>query len=138
MQLPEIEIKVFTGDPARQIATHRNEVPGVAKGCSLTFSIVNPHVVPEFATVEWTVRNEGQEADQLSDLGHRRIGMRLLATNEHTAYVGRHFMDCVVRMNGQVYAARRVPVNIRDVQYVPRNPPRPAYTKIRSLLRRRR
>jgi hypothetical protein len=47
-------------------------------------------------------------------------------------------MDCVVRLNGQVYAVRRVPVTIRDVQHVARNPPRPPYTKLRSLFRRRR
>lgn len=138
MQLPEVEIKVFSGNPARLIATHRNEVPGVAKDCSLTFIIVNPHVVPEFATVEWTVRNEGQEADQRSDLGHRRVGMRLLSAEEHTAYRGRHFMDCVVRVNGQIYAVRRVPVAVRDIQHAARNPPRPSYTKIRSFMRRRR
>lgn len=138
MQLPEVEVKVFTGSPPRLVATHRNEVPGVAKDCALSFTIVNPHVVPEFATVEWTVRNEGQEADQRSDLGHRRVGMHLLSTEEHTAYVGRHFMDCVVRLNGQVFAVRRVPVNIRDVQHVARNPPRPPYTKLRSRFRRRR
>jgi hypothetical protein len=121
MQLPEVEIKVFTGNPARLVATHHNEVPGVAKDCVLTFTIVNPHVVPEYATVEWTVRNEGQEADQRSDLGHRRVGVCLLSADEHTAYVGRHFMDCVVRLNGQVYAVRRVPVTIRDIQHVARN-----------------
>lgn len=138
MQLPEIEIKVFAGNPARLVATHRNEVPEVPKNCSLVFSITNPHVVPEFATVEWTVRNEGQEADQKSDLGHRRVGMRLLSAEEHTAYQGRHFMDCIVRLNGQIYAVRRVPVAIRDLPHAERNPPRPSYTKLRSFLRRRR
>jgi hypothetical protein len=138
MQLPEVEVKVFTGTPRRLVATYRNEVPGAAKNCELSFTIVNPHVVPELATVEWTVRNEGQEADQRSDLGHRRVGMRLLNAEEHTAYVGRHFMDCVVRLNGQVYAVRRVPVTIRDVQHMSRNPPRPPYTKLRILFRRRR
>lgn len=138
MQLPEVDIKVFTGSPPRLVTTHRNEVSGVAKGCSLSFTIVNPHVVPEFATVEWTVRNEGQDADQRSDLGHRRIGMRLLSTEEQTVYVGRHFMDCVIRLNGQVYAVRRVPVTIRDVQHIARNPPRPPYAKLRSLFRRHR
>lgn len=138
MQLPEVEVKVFAGNGARLIATHRNEVPAVAKDCSLIFTIVNPHVVPEFAAVEWTVRNEGQEADQRNDLGHRRVGIRLLSAEEHTAYVGRHFMDCVVRVNGQVYAVRRVPVTIRDVQQVARNPPQPSYTKLRSRFRRRR
>jgi hypothetical protein len=138
MQLPEVEVKVFNGTPPRLLATHRNEVPGVAKDCTLSFTIVNPHVVPEFATVEWTVRNEGQEADQQSDLGHRRVGMHLLSAEEHTFYVGRHFMDCIVRQNGQIYAVRRVPVTIRDVQHVARNPPKPPYAKLRSLFRRRR
>jgi len=137
MQLPEVEIKVFAGNPARLVATHRNEVPGVEKGCSLIFAIVNPHVVPEFATLEWTVRNEGQEADQRSDLGHRRVGMRLLSAQEHTAYRGRHFMDCIVRLNGQIYAVRRVPVAVRDFQHAVRNPPKPSYTKLRSFFRRR-
>lgn len=138
MQLPEIEVKVFTGSPLRLVSTHHNEVPGVAKDCELSFNIVNPHVVPAFATVEWTVRNEGQEADQRSDLGHRRLGVRLLSADEHTAYVGRHFMDCVVRLDGQIYAVRRVPVTVRDVRHVARHPPKPLYTKLRSSIRRRR
>ncbi|MDP3522516.1 MAG: CBASS cGAMP synthase [Hydrogenophaga sp.] len=138
MQLPEVEVKVFTGNPARLIATHRNEVPSVAKNCTLSFTIVNPHVVPGFATVEWTVRNEGEEADQRSDLGHRRIGICLLSAEERTAYGGRHFMDCIVRLHGQVYAVRRVPVVVRDVQHVARNPPKPPYTKLRSHFRKRR
>jgi hypothetical protein len=71
-------------------------------------------------------------------LGHRRVGMRLLSAEEHTAYVGRHFMDCVVRLNGQVYAVRRVPVTIRDVRHVARNPLKPSYTKLRSRFRQRR
>lgn len=138
MQLPEIDVKVFAGNPSRLVATHRNEVPGVAKNCWLTFTVTNPHVVPQYATVEWTVRNEGEEADFKSDLGHRRMGMQMLSAEEHTAYVGRHFMDCVVRLNGQVYAVRRVPVTIRDVEHVARNPPKPSYTKLRSFVRRRR
>ncbi|MEB0055189.1 CBASS cGAMP synthase [Variovorax sp. LG9.2] len=137
MQLPEIDIEVYSRNPKAFISRHRNEVPGVAKNCDLAFRIVNPHVVPEYATVEWTVRNEGEDADVRSDLGHRQVGMKLLSANEHTAYVGRHFMDCVVRQNGQVYALRRVPVMIREVRHVARNPPRPAYTKLRSFIRRR-
>lgn len=137
MQLPEINIEVFFGDSSASTATYQNEVTDVAKGCRLVFTIVNPHIVPDFGTVEWTVRNEGSEADARSDLGHRQVGMRQLSVEEHTAYVGRHFMDCIVRVNGQVYAVRRGPVTVRDVQRATRNPPRPAYTKIRSFLRRR-
>lgn len=138
MQLPEIDISVFSSNPHTFLSKYRNEVSGVAKGCELVFTIVNPHVVPDYATVEWTVRNEGQEADAQSDLGHRRIGVRMLSATENTAYSGRHFMDCVIRLNSQVYAVRRVPVNIRDIPHAVRNPPRPPYTKLRSFLRRNR
>lgn len=137
MQLPEIDIDVYARNPKRFIARHRNEVSGVAKDCDLMFTIVNPQVVPQFATVEWTVRNQGEEADWSSDLGHRRVGMRVLSADEHTAYIGTHYMDCIVRFNGQVFAVRRVPVIVRDVQHKVRNPPRPAYTKLRSFRRRR-
>lgn len=138
MVLPEIDIAVYSRNPRAFVSKHRNEVPGVAKNSDLVFTIVNPHVVPDYALVEWTVRNEGEEADGRSDLGHRTAGIRQLSTEEHTAYAGRHFMDCIIRMNGQVYAVRRVPVQIRDVQRPSRNPPPPAYTKIRTFLRRRR
>ncbi len=46
-------------------------------------------------------------------------------------------MDCVIRLNGSVYALRRVPVTVRDVQQVARNPPRPTYTRLRSFIKRR-
>lgn len=137
MILPDIEVQVYGGNPKSVLATYRNEVPSVAKDCELTFRITNSHVVPEYATVEWTVRNEGNEADRVNDLGHRRAGFRMLTAKEHTAYIGRHFMDCIVRLNGCVYSVRRVPVNVRNMAYPQRNPPRPAYARIRSILRRR-
>ncbi len=137
MQLPEIEIEIYSRNPKQLVTKFLNEVPAVLKNCDLVFKIINPHIIPEFATVEWTVRNEGEEADTLSDLGHRAIGMRLMTTDEHTAYSGRHFMDCIVRVNGNVFAVRRVPVTVRNIQYPPRNSPKPAYTKLKSFLRRR-
>jgi len=137
MQLPDIDIAVYTGsgDQRRFVANHHNQVAGVAKGCTLIFSIANPHILPQFATVEWTVRNKGLEADAISDLGHRRMGMGMLQAEERTRYLGTHHMDCIIRVNGQVYAARRVPVTIRDVHHV-HAPPQPAYTRF-SLRRRR-
>lgn len=136
--VPDINVAVYARSPRRFIGNYRNEVSNVSKDCDLEFSIANPHVVPDFASVEWTVRNEGVEADVIGDLGHRRAGIRMLNATEQTAYVGRHFMDCVVRCNGQVYAVRRVPVTVRDAKYPPRNTAKPAYTKLRTLMRRRR
>lgn len=138
MQIPDIEITVFVGDSKQAHTTFENEVPGVAKDCSLVFRIKNPHIIPDYAMVEWTVRNAGDEADGIGDLGHRQTGIRLLTVREHTEYSGKHYMDCVVRLNGQVYAVRRVPVHIKNIQRADRNPPKPAYTKFVSRLRRRR
>lgn len=137
MQLPDIDIAVYTGsgDQRRFVANHRNQVAGVAKGCTLIFSIANPHILPQFATVEWTVRSKGLEADAISDLGHRRMGMGMLQAEERTHYLGTHHKDCIIRVNDQVYAARRVPVTIRDVHHV-HAPPPPAYARL-SLRRRR-
>lgn len=117
MVLPEIRIDVHARKPRRHLATHLNGVPGVARDCDLVFTITNPHVVPDYATIEWTVRNAGRDADGVGDLGHRRSGTGLFTAEEKTRYVGRHHMDCVVRVNGQVYAVRRVPVVVRDVAY---------------------
>lgn len=137
MRLPEIDIAVYSRNPRALTATYRNEVPTVVKNCDLTFTIANPYVLPDYATVEWTVRNEGGEADARSDLGHRRVGVGRLSAEESTAYVGRHFMDCIIRVHGQVCAVRRVPVNVRNnVPGALRNPPRPAYTKLKSFRRR--
>lgn len=138
MQLPEIKIDVFKRSPPKElVGSYVNEVPSVPKDCDLVFTITNPHVVPPFATVEWTVRNDGEEAEYLGDLGHRQAGARLLKVEEHTAYAGRQYMDCVVKQSGQVLSLRRVPVLIRDIQYPARNPARPSYTRIKSVRNRR-
>lgn len=137
MQVPDIDIRVYRRNPKKLTSQHRNEVPNVAKGCDLIFSIANPHVIPEFATIEWTVRNNGMEADEIGDLGHRRIGMRMLSADEVTKYAGLHYMDCIVRVGGSVYSVRRIPVNVKDIKYPLRNPALPFYKKIRSVRGRR-
>ncbi|QBR02502.1 CBASS cGAMP synthase [Paraburkholderia pallida] len=115
MQVPEVDISVYDND-GTLLQTYRNEVPTVSKGRSLKFSIVNPHILPGFADISWTVRNEGEESDGVGDLGHTRRGIGMFSVEESTAYVGRHFMDCVVRLNGSIYAVRRILVNIRPNQ----------------------
>jgi hypothetical protein len=138
MQVPEIKIDVYARNPRRHVATYQNQVPTVPKNCDLEFQITNPHVIPDFAMIEWTVRNTDREADAVGDLGHRRGGIRQFSAKEHTQYLGRHFMDCVIRINETVYGVRRVPVSIQNIPIPPRNPPKPAYTKLRSTIRRRR
>lgn len=137
MVLPNIQIDVYARNPKRLIATYTNEVPTVSKNCDLKFSITNTHAVPPFATIEWTVRNSGQEAEVIGDLGHTRLVAMGLKAEESTSYLGKHYMDCVIWLNGDVVAVRRVPVFVKAAEYPQRNPPRPAYTKIRSLFRKR-
>ncbi len=108
MIVPNIQIDVVDKKSARHIATYQNEMASVMRDCTLTFTITNPEVVPAYATVEWTVRNEGPEAEQIGDLGHRQSDGRSLSNSEHTAYCGRHHMDCVIKQNGSVLAVRRI------------------------------
>lgn len=137
MQIPNIQIDVTDSDSRRHLGTYQNELPSVMRKCELKFTIVNPEVIPAFATIEWTVRNEGQEAERIGDLGHRLVTARMLTNTEHTAYAGRHFMDCVVKQHGVVFAVRRIVVKVRNQTLPPRNPPqRPAYTRLKSFRRR--
>ncbi|MFG6432569.1 CBASS cGAMP synthase [Roseateles sp. LYH14W] len=137
MLLPEIEVQIFKRGTTERLATHQNEVLGVLRDRDLKFVITNPHVVPQFASVEWTVRNAGGEADEASDLGHRSYGLRQLSTDEHTAYAGKHYMDCVIRLHGQVHALRRVPVVVKDMLPAERSPVRNApWRRIKTKRRR--
>lgn len=113
MQVPDIGIDVYDRSGGSLLATYRNEVPNVAKGRWLVFRIANTHIVPRYADITWTVRNEGGEADQIGDLGHIQRGIDMYSAEESTAYIGKHYMDCVIRLNGTVFAVRRVPVHIR-------------------------
>jgi len=138
MVVPNIRIDVTDKTSGRNRGTHQNELPSVMLDCNLKFTITNPEVVPRFATVEWTVRNAGDEAEKIGDLGHRTTAVGQFTNTEHTSYVGRHFMDCVIKHNGSVLAVRRIAVNIRNQALPPRNPPkRPAYTRISAMKRRR-
>jgi hypothetical protein len=87
-----------------------NQISSIPKKCSITFTLVNADQLPYGARVEWTVRNEGNEAEGINDLGHP-AGTGYTAT-ESSEYRGRHYMDCVVRQYGHVVAMRRIPVDI--------------------------
>ena len=103
-------------------------MPPTPKECNLTFEILNPQQIPPDAIIEWTVRNDGRDAENANDLGHIKSGgRRELRVVERTLYQGRHYMDCVIRRWGQVIGRRRVTVHIQRHVYPVRNPPKPAY-----------
>lgn len=116
MQVPDIDIGVYDRKGGNLLATYRNEVPSVPKDRWLVFNIANRHVVPQYADISWTVRNAGEEADYIGDLGHIQRGISMHSAEERTAYLGKHYMDCVIRLNGTVFAVRRVPVYIKPDQ----------------------
>jgi hypothetical protein len=116
MQVPDIDIRVYDREGGNLLATYRNEVPSAPKGRWLVFEIEGRHIVPQYADISWTVRNDGEEADHIGDLGHTQRGIGMYSAEESTAYLGKHYMDCVIRLNGTVFAVRRVPVHIQPDQ----------------------
>jgi len=87
-----------------------NEISSVPKNCSITFTLIKNDKLPHGARVEWTVRNEGYEAERTNDLGHK-AGTGFTVT-ESSAYQGSHYMDCIVRQHGHIISMRRIPVII--------------------------
>jgi Adenylyl/Guanylyl and SMODS C-terminal sensor domain len=87
-----------------------NQIGKIPKNCTITFKLMNVEKLPYGATVEWIVRNEGDEAERVNDLGHL-AGTGYIAT-ENSLYKGCHYMDCIIRQYGQVISMRRIPVNV--------------------------
>ena len=138
MQVPDIDIAMYDRQGGNLWENFRNEVPSVAKGRWLVFRIANRHIVPSYADIAWTVRNDGDEADSIGDLGHTQRGIGLFSAEERTAYLGKHYVDCVIRCNGAVFAVRRVPVFIEPDQQKLLARARTGWTKLRTRRGRRR
>jgi len=126
---PEVSVNAVARNNPNLKYSVINKIGPIPKDCNIAFWLVNPHSFPAGTTIEWIVRNEGDEAENINDLGHK-AGSSITAT-EHSAYVGTHYMDCVLRHTGRVIAVRRVPVEITGIAAPRRNPIRqPAYTRI--------
>jgi len=138
MQVPDIEVRVYDKRDGKLLVTHTNEVPSVAKDRWLVFDLANKHVLPDYADISWTVRNDGEEAVHIGDLGHFRRGINMHTVDEITAYLGKHYMDCVIRLNGTIFAVRRVPVNIKPDQKILLAQAQRSWTTLRTRKGRRR
>ena len=129
--IPEVRVRAVS----RTNALHRwdgmNEIGPIPIDCDIHFEVINPRDLPGDATVYWTVRNEGGEAELVNDLGHR-AGTGL-AAEERSAYEGVHYMDCTIKRLGVVLGLRRVRVIVRGNAIARRNPKKkPDYVKLRG------
>jgi hypothetical protein len=125
--IPDVSVRAISKDNPHCTWEDKNRIGPIPKNCSINFKITNGSAFPFGVDVEWMVRNEGNEAENINDLGHR--AGRGLNAEEHSAYRGTHFMDCIVKRNGHVIGLRRIPVQISDTLAPRRNPPkrRPFY-----------
>lgn len=128
---PEVSVRASSRDNNNFRYLGTNEIGPIPKNCTINFRVTNAAYLPPDTQFVWTVRNEGDEAEDINDLGHQ-AGFGLLA-EERSAYNGTHYMDCAAVVRGQLIGVRRVRVIIRD-QRAPRRHPlrRPAYVAFRN------
>ena len=125
---PDIAVEATSKGSPRTF-TGRNEIGPIPKDCDIVFRVVNPIELPRGATIRWMVRNEGEEAEGLNDLGHP-AGYGLVA-EERSAYRGRHFMDVTVWLHGRLIGRRRVSVRIMGLPMPLRAVPPPRWVSLR-------
>ena len=129
--IPEVDVHAVVEENAHQYWKGRNKIGPIPKNCEISFRIANSALLPANSTIKWMVRNEGDEAEAINDLGHK-AGIMLTAS-ERSAYRGTHYMDCVVRQYGVVIGVRRIPVSISAAAMPRRNPAsRPAWVRHRG------
>lgn len=129
--LPDVFVRAVGKKNPNIRLSGKNEIGPIPKDCSITFEIADPWKLPTGTTVNWVVRNEGDEAEYINDLGHR-AGTGFTAS-ESSAYNGTHYMDCILRQNGRIYGVRRIPVRISGISAPLRNPvTRPSWTNLRA------
>jgi hypothetical protein len=129
--VPEVNVRAIARDNLHARWEDLNKIGPIPRDCDIYFTVTNPEIIPGDAVVEWMVRNEGDEAENTNDLGHRAgCGLR---ARERSAYKGTHYMDCVVKRYGRIIGMRRIPVQIHGMFMPRRNPEhRPAYVRLRG------
>ncbi|WP_296167501.1 CBASS cGAMP synthase [uncultured Brevundimonas sp.] len=124
---PQVSVEARPeGSPA--VMRGLNSIGPIPKKSAVTFTLDNARLLPAGAQVRWFVRNEGEEAELVNDMGHvSQVGP---TAREDSAYRGTHYMDVVaVSALGGVLGFRRVPVQVSGMVMPPRNPKRPGYRR---------
>lgn len=128
--LPEVQVNAVSKDNSNLRYSGTNEIGPIPKNCNISFRVSNADRMPYGTQFYWMVRNEGDEAEDINDLGHK-AGQGIEAT-ESSAYNGTHYMDCTAVARGRIIGVRRVRVRINSAVAPKRNPPKPAWTKIKG------
>lgn len=131
--VPEVDV---TAQPRNNVNVRgysgRNMIGPIPRECDIYFKVINTQQIPQGATVEWIARNEGDEAEEINDLGHS--AGQGTSIKDSSAYNGIHYMDVVVKSRyGIPVGFRRIPVEIQGIPVPPRNPKRkPGYSRFKK------
>ena len=107
---PEVRVTAVSRENALWKYSGVNGIGPIPKKCDITFEVTNSLSLPAGTQYFWTVRNEGDEAEDTNDLGH--LAGTGLTAHESSAYKGTHFMDCTAALDGRAVGLRRVLVKI--------------------------
>lgn len=127
---PEVQVNAVSKDNTNLRYSGTNEIGPIPNNCNISFRVSNADQMPYGTQFYWMVRNEGDEAENINDLGHK-AGQGIDAT-ERSAYNGTHYMDCTAIAGGRIVGVRRVRVRIQSLSAPKRNPPKPAWTAIKG------
>lgn len=127
---PQVFVEARPRNKPEHVYRSMNKIGPIPKNCDLTFTLTNAEALPVGAEVRWTVRNQGQEAEDNNDLGHQSD--HALQVEERSAYRGTQYMDVAVRLRGSIIGRRRIPVKITGMILPLRNPPKPSWVKLRG------
>lgn len=128
--LPDVLVHAVSRDNRRFQYDGRNQIGPIPKNCDISFSVTNANRMPYGTRFFWVVRNEGDEAEEMNDLGHKAgTGLR---AQEHSSYNGTHYMDCTAAASGRIVGIQRVRVTISGRRIPKRNPRKPAYVSLRG------
>ncbi len=130
---PEVQIRAVPRENKNKQYNGQNRIGPIPKDCDIYFTLTNARQLPPGANIKWTVRNEGEEAEYINDMGHLALGEDQTKAKESSAYKGTHYMDVAVTSYlGEVLGFRRLPVEISGYFMPPRNPKKPGYTRFRK------
>lgn len=123
---PKIRAKQF--DKSNKIIENTIDKAVTAfKNENLYFSVANKQDYLSDCEVRWTVRNQGEEAGRINDLGHAQFKTTNDEIHETCVYNGIHYVDCLVLKNGEIFGFNTLKVHINGFSRPLRNPKKNRY-----------